>query len=292
MADLETSVNPADVDPLRAAYSAQGTVSPDLFSAVMAQYRLASDRSVAELPGYRDVPFDHYSQEQLDVWGTTPGEHRPTVVAFHGGYWRMLSRHDTAFMAAPLAERGIATVTVDYTLAPVATLEEIVRQVRAAIAWVHHSGRDFGLDRERIIVLGSSAGAHLAAMTTVGGWQSDLAIPANAVQGALLLSGLYDLRPLVRTFPNEWLKLAPKRAAALSPLLLDPCPVPAVVVDAEVEASGFHEQSAQFAEHWRTVAPVRRHTLASRNHFDAFLDLADAGSPLFEGLVNMVSGAG
>lgn len=270
---------------LDAAFRASATVSTETFDAVMAEYRRASDAAVRGLSGHANVAFDTASDERLDVWGVVATEARPVVLAVHGGYWRMLSRHETAFMAAPLAERGIATVSVDYTLSPLATIEEIVRQVRTAVAWIHQRGTDHGLDPERLVVVGSSAGAHLAAMTAVQGWQRDLGLSAQPLHGVMLLSGLFDLRPLVSTFANDWLGLDLRRAAAMSPLLAEATSTPAVIAVAEREATGFHQQSRRFADRWQQTAPTTRRTIANRNHFDVFLDLADPNSQLFSDLV-------
>lgn len=271
-----------------AAYSARATVSEAEFDAVMARYRAASDRAVQTLVGHRDIAFDLHSDERLDVWGIGDSAPRPVVIAIHGGYWRMLSRHDTAFMADVLAEQGVATVTLDYSLAPEASLEEIVRQVRAGVAWIHRYGRAHGLDPDRIHVLGSSAGGHLAAMTIVRGWQQDYDLPADAVKGALAISGLYDLRPLVDSFANEWLHLDRIRATALSPALAPPGTAPIVIAVAEREAPGFHEQARAFHDRWRSGGPSALQVAPGRNHFDVFLDLADPASALTRSLLDLV----
>ncbi len=264
-------------------YSAQGTVTEAEFDAVMARYRSASESATAGLAGVRDLAFDPLSTERLDVWGISPGQLRPVVLAIHGGYWRMLSRHDTAFPARMLADTGVATVVPDYTLAPAAPLEEIVRQVRAAVAWVHHHGAEHGLDPDRIHVVGSSAGGHLAAMTAVAGWQRAAGLPEDVVKGAMAISGLFDLRPLVDSFANAWLSLDPTRAEALSPILAPPGAVPLHVAVAEHEAAGFHRQSKAFHAHWPAAGSLT--VVPGRNHFDVFLDLADPASALGQALV-------
>ncbi|WP_406633003.1 alpha/beta hydrolase [Amycolatopsis sp. WGS_07] len=267
-------------------YSAQATVTEAEFDAVMARYRSASEAAVAGLDGHPDLAFDPLSDERLDVWGISPGQLRPVVLAIHGGYWRMLSRHDTAFMAKALADAGIATVVPDYTLTPAAPLEEIVRQVRAAVAWVHRHGTEHSLDPDRIHVVGSSAGGHLTAMTAVGGWQHAAGVPEDVVKGAMTISGLFDLRPLVGSFANAWLNLDAPRAAALSPLLAPPGTAPLHVAVAEHEAAGFHRQSKEFHAHWPAA---RAWTLVpGRNHFDVFLDLADPRSTLGQALIRLV----
>ncbi|WP_409464782.1 alpha/beta hydrolase [Amycolatopsis sp. GA6-003] len=265
-------------------YSAQATVTKAEFDAVMARYRSASEAATTGLDGTADLAFDPLSDERLDVWGTSTGQLRPVVLAVHGGYWRMLSRHDTAFMARVQADAGIATVVPDYTLAPAAPLEEIVRQVRAAVAWVYHHGAEHGLDPERIHVVGSSAGGHLAAMTAVAGWQRAAGLPGDVVKGAMTISGLFDLRPLVGSFANAWLTLDLTRAEALSPISLPPGTAPLHVAVAEHEAAGFHRQSKAFHAHWPTSSWS---LVPGRNHYDVFLDLADPASALSQALVGL-----
>ncbi|GAA4987146.1 alpha/beta hydrolase [Yinghuangia aomiensis] len=271
---------------LDVAYNARDTVGPERFAALMRRYQAESDGAVAELPGVPGILYDRGSGERLDVWGPgRPRDRRPVFVFLHGGYWRALSRQDSAFMAAALHARGVATVVVDYTLAPTATLEEITRQVRAAIAWVYRSGPAYGLDPGRIVVGGSSAGGHLAAMTMVGGWQEEFGLPEDVVAAGFPISGLFDVRPLVRTHINEWLGLDDDRAAALSPLL---APVgrrcPAAVLVAEHEAAGFHVQSRDFAAHWGVEATV----VPDRNHFDVVLDLAHPATAVSRALHGLI----
>jgi acetyl esterase/lipase len=272
---------------LNAAYNVQAKAGPELFAQHMKRYRAMSDEAVDGLPGHPAIAYDETGGELLDVWGIEEGELRPVFVFVHGGYWRALSRADSAFMARMLHRNGVATVVPDYTLAPKATLEEIVRQVRASIAWVHRHGREHGLDPERIVVGGSSAGGHLTGMTMVGGWQEDLGLPADVVKAAIAFSGLFDLRPLVRVYANEWLGLDVERAARLSPGLL-PAPrrFPAVIAVAEHDGDGFLDQSRRFHGHWGTSAELM--VVPDRDHFDIILDLPDETSAVSQALLGLI----
>ncbi|NKS25635.1 alpha/beta hydrolase fold domain-containing protein [Rhodococcus hoagii] len=271
-------------------YNVRNTVSPELFDATVEEYRQRSRETVDGLDGFADVRFDPDSTERLDVWGVG-GALRPVFVAIHGGYWRALSRHHTAFMAGMLADAGIATVTVDYGLAPHTPLEEIVRQVRAAVAWVYHHGAEHGLDRNRIVVGGSSAGGHLTATTMVSGWQAEFGIPDDVVRAAMPISGLFDIRPLVNSFANEWLGLDDSRASALSPMLqTDRVGPRAVVAVAEHDGVGFLEQSRKFHEAWARRSESELLVVPDRNHYDIFLDLAEPDSALGRALLGLFAG--
>ncbi|MEW2355631.1 alpha/beta hydrolase [Spirillospora sp. NPDC029432] len=272
---------------LDTAYNVRAKAGEELFARHMARYRSMSDAAVEGLNGRPGIVYDAASGEALDVWGIEDGRLRPVFVFVHGGYWRALSRGDSAFMARMLDGQGIATVVPDYTLAPRATLEEIVRQVRAAVAWVYREGRAHGLDPERIVVGGSSAGGHLTGMVMAGGWQAELGIPEDAVKAAMPFSGLFDLRPLQRVYVNEWLGLDTERAAALSPELLPAgrrCP--AVVAVAEHDGAGFLEQSSRFAAYWGGAAELM--VVPDRDHFDVVLDLADPESQVSRALLGLV----
>ncbi|MCD7053647.1 alpha/beta hydrolase [Rhodococcus sp. BH2-1] len=271
-------------------YNVRNTVSPELFDATVEEYRQRSRETVDGLDGFADVRFDPDSTERLDVWGVGVAL-RPVFVAIHGGYWRALSRHHTAFMAGMLADAGIATVAVDYGLAPHTPLEEIVRQVRAAVAWVYHHGAEHGLDRNRIVVGGSSAGGHLTATTMVSGWQAEFGIPDDVVRAAMPISGLFDIRPLVDSFANEWLGLDDSRASALSPMLqTDRVGPRAVVAVAEHDGVGFLEQSRKFHEAWARRSESELLVVPDRNHYDIFLDLAEPDSALGRALLGLFAG--
>ncbi|SNT11198.1 arylformamidase [Actinomadura meyerae] len=273
-------------EELDVAYNVRRKAGPELFERHMVRYRELSEQAVDGLPGHPGIVYDEASGERLDVWGTGDDGLRPVFVFLHGGYWMALSRDVSSFMARALYEQGVATVVPDYTLAPEASLEEIVRQVRAAVAWVYRHGREFGLDSEWIVVGGSSAGGHLTGMTMVGGWQDDFGLPRDVVKAAMPFSGLFDIRPITRVYVNEYVKLDLERAAALSPALLDAdhrCP--AVFAVAEDDGDGFLEQSRLFQPQWGAGELM---IVPGRDHFDVVLDLADPESRVSTELMRLI----
>ncbi|GAA0590438.1 alpha/beta hydrolase [Actinomadura livida] len=272
-------------EELDVAYNVRRKAGEELFARHMARYRDESARAVAGLPGHPGIVYDEASGERLDVWGTGEGL-RPVFVFLHGGYWMALSRDVSSFMARGLYEQGVATVVPDYTLAPRASLEEIVRQVRASIAWIHRHGREHGLDPARIVVGGSSAGGHLTGMAMVGGWQEPLGLPGDVVKAAMPISGLFDIRPITRVYVNEAVRLDVERAAALSPALLPAeyrCPAAFVV--AENDGEGFLEQSRSFQPQWGAGELL---VVPGRDHFDVVCDLADPASPVGAALLGLL----
>lgn len=271
-------------------YSARASVTPEVFEAEMRNYRVRSE----EMRGHAahlDVVYDAESGQTLDIFGTGP-EPRPVFVFIHGGYWRMLSKHDSAFMAASLAKHGVATVAIDYRLSPEVSLAEIVREVRAAIGFLWKNGRDYGIDPDRIYVGGSSAGGHLTGAVIAGGWHEAFGVPEDVIKGAMPISGLFHLAPIAKSFVQGWIALDNAAVAALSPAEHLPrkgCPI--VLAYAAGEPAGFKRQSTEFHRLWQE-AGFRSELIEveDRNHFDVILDLTADDSVLTQALLGLIEG--
>lgn len=230
----------------------------------LADYARLGRSALSEAPhgvttlGYGDHP------DEVVSWVPAGPDPAPLVVFIHGGYWAALSHTDGLFAGPSLAAAGIHYASVNYTLAPSASLEEIVDQCRRAVRFVLDE-RSLPVDRRRVVLAGHSAGGHLAAMC------------AEEVDDVALLgfSGVFDLEPLIGTTVDGPLGLDPGRARALSPLRR---PAPAVrqalMVVGEHDPDHFKYQTMRYADHvdgeWQ-VCP-------GANHFDVILALADPGS--------------
>lgn len=278
-------------DRLDRDYSARATVTPELFEAEMVRYRALSDAVREPWATHLDVVYDEESGQTLDIFGTG-AEPRAVFVFIHGGYWRMLSKRDSAFMAGALARHGIATVAVDYKLAPEVSLAEIVREVRASIAFLWKNGRRYGIDPDRIHVGGSSAGGHLTGAVISRSWHEAFGVPEDVVKSALPISGLFHLGPISQSFVRDWVTLDEQAVRALSPIENLPasgCPI--VVAYADGEAGGFKRQSREYDRLWRQAGfSSKLMEIPGRNHFDVILDLADEDTALTQALLRLVGG--
>jgi arylformamidase len=273
--------------PLERDYSPSTCV--DDLDALLAAYRTESERARELIPP-RTHSYGTSPDERLDVFPAGPRSAAHLFV--HGGYWQELSKDESSFPALGFVARGITYIAVDYTLAPHAPLDQIVAQVRTAIAWVHRHADELDIDPSRLVVSGSSAGAHLAAMAALTDW-SAYGLSSGPIAGLALMSGIYDVVPLVDTYINDAVGMDRDTARRNSPLLQvtragdEPAssppapPIPAVIAWGEHETAAFKQQSTAFADAWqRSGAPVTRLEAAGRNHFDIVHDLADAATPL------------
>jgi arylformamidase len=265
-------------------YNARATV-PDI-GPIVAEYRSRTEAARRGQPCRLNIPYGPTADERLDVFPAAGEGPAPVFLFIHGGYWRLLDAADSGFMAPAFRRGGACTVAVNYALAPGAGLDEIVRQCRAALAWVHAHIAEFGGDPARIHVSGSSAGAHLAAMLLAGGdWPAGFGLPPRPVAGATLLSGLFELEPLRLCHVNDWMSLDGEMAARNSPLLLPPpaAGMPVVLSVAESETAEFKRQTLDQAAFYAGAGCGSRlvPAPARSNHFDIVFELCSTASPLF-----------
>lgn len=236
----------------------------------------------------RDLTYGRRGAERFDLVVPSGRGPYPSVAWFHGGFWQEGSKAGSGFAAPALAEAGIALAAVGYPLAPEVRLRAIVQSAGAALVRLQQEAPSYGLDPERIVVAGHSAGAHLAA-AIVAGMAGEAA--ASAVSGAVLVSGVYDLAPVAASYVNDLARLDDDEVAELSPLAVSPWrDVPVHVVVGGDEPDQFRRQTAELAEAWR--APNSRlttHVAPGRDHFDILDELTVRASPTFRALLEMTA---
>ena len=269
-----------DQETLDREYRARGTVPEAVFEAAIARYASDSARARANLECLADTRYGESADEVVDIFPAGPGA--PILFFIHGGYWRMLSQKESAFMAECFVGLGAAVVTVNYSLAPAASLDDIVAQCRRALAWTWRNAASFGGDPERIVVTGSSAGGHLTGAMISGGWHADFGVPADIAKGACAISGIFDLEPIRLCEVNEWARLDAAAARRNSPIHHIPergCPL--VVTYGGNETAEFKRQTDDYAAAWRAAGFAADYVdMPDANHFDIVFDYQNPDGPL------------
>ncbi|HJT12600.1 MAG TPA: alpha/beta hydrolase [Dongiaceae bacterium] len=213
----------------------------------------------------------------------------PIVLFFHGGFWRALSKDHFGHVAGPLVEAGAAAVMPGYDLCPSVPLRTVVAQAREALLWTRQQAARLNGDPDRIYVAGNSAGAHLAAMLMTEDWTRH-GLPRAPIAGAILVTGIYDLRPVLRIQVNEDVRLAPEDVLGLSPQFLPlHCRVPTIVAAGAAEPPLWIEQSRRFAAKLSAKgADVRLMEVAGLHHFSITHSLSDSNAPLTRAILDLV----
>lgn len=272
---------------LDAQYNARGTV-PDI-APILRSYAEQSAVARATLPCVLDVSYGDHPDETLDIFpAATAGA--PVFFFIHGGYWRLLSKNESSFMAPAMTAAGATVVSINYSLAPAVTLDRIVEQIRRALAWVYRHIAEHHGDPRRIHVSGSSAGGHLVGMLLAAGWHAAHGVPEDVIQSASPLSGLFDLEPLVHTHINEWMHLSPADAQRNSPIAYLPCTgCPLLVSYGESETAEFKRQSDDYLQAWRSRGFSGAYlAMPGTNHFDIILQLNNSASALTQAIFKLM----
>jgi len=234
-------------------------------------------------------PDLRYDVEALDLFpaAKTPA---PCLVFIHGGYWQAFGKGDFSFVAPAYQDAGISVAVVDYTLAPKASMDEIVRQNRAAIAWLHKNARELGIDPGRIHVAGHSAGGHLTAMMLETDWRP-FGLERSPVRGGCAVSGLYDLEPIRLAYLNKVLGLDPEAARRNSPILGVPKAAPPLILAlGREETPEFLRHQAEFAEAWRKKGlALEVADEPGVHHFSVMDRFCEPGSILNRALMRQIS---
>lgn len=237
------------------------------------------------IPHELDVPYGPTLSETLDVFfpqecsGQMTG--RPAVFFIHGGYWKATTSKEWSYVAKGLSRLGFVTVVENYQLCPKVSIAEIVRQHRAAFSFIWRNAQRFGIDRNRIVVVGHSAGAHGVAELIGTDWAKDYGLPLQPYVGAIGVSGLYDLRPLPHTVLSKSLDFTPAQAEALSPYLRIPAKLPPLLLPYGLkETAEFRRQSVDYAAACSSEAALVELLPLESDHFNILDDFADGTGPI------------
>ena len=228
--------------------------------------RLSAAARVRHQP-LQDLRYGSGPLATLDVFRAAQPD-APVHVFLHGGYWRGRDKSDYSYIADALVPHGITTVVMNYDLCPQVELPAIVEQVHAGLTWVHEHAREWGADPSRYTASGHSAGAHLIAAALARHAHQDTK-PPGMPSAALLMSGVYELEPVLSISVNQEIRLRPEQVAPMSPMRHAPCrPVRLTVAVGGAETRGFIGQSEAFARHCAGLgADARFVNLAGRDHY-------------------------
>lgn len=259
---------------------------------VEAQHALRGKLSAAaraRLQGEFNVTYGDTPRQALDIYRADKHANEgnaPIVVYLHGGYWRVGEKEKQAILAEPLVQAGFPVVMLGTDLCPAASLDAIVGQVMRGIAWTAQNAKRIGGNGRRIYLYGHSAGAHLAALGLAEDW-SRRGLPADLICGATLVSGIYDIEPVLHISVNDLIRLTPDRVNALSPQFHPPQrPVSLVLAAGAEEAPGWVAQTHEYAALCeRAGCKVEVIIVPHEGHFSTIPMQADAGHPINQAML-------
>lgn len=237
---------------------------------IVAEWDRLSAEMRARHPQSLDLRYGPRERNRIDFLKANNGG--PTLVFIHGGYWQTRAKETFAFCARGPMAHGINVALIGYTLAPDATLDQIVDEVRTGIDTLVNELPALGSSADNMVVSGWSAGGHLSSMT----------LGHPHIKAGLLISGIYDLEPIRHSYLNAKLGLDEAMSRRNSPVL-QPGGIdkPVIIVAGSGELPLLRKQSADFAAH-RAIhgLPVVYEEIPGANHFTMMDELASPSGRL------------
>lgn len=274
-----------DADWYEVQYNPRTTVADT--ARVLAGWGPRAGASRAELH-----PVEHrygpHPRELFDLM--RPADPRGTVVYIHGGYWRMLSKYETSWVADGFVPSGYSVALFNYPLCPEVGIGDIAASMRSALAALWRT-LPTAAERDRLVVVGHSAGGYLCGTLATAPWGSD-GLPPVRLAGIVPISGLFELEPLVWTSMNKDLNLDAATARALSLSGRRPAgPLPVTAIVGGDESQEFKRQGRLFAEA-PGFASGRYVEVPGTNHFTVIDGLAAPGSPVHREVMDLLTRSG
>jgi acetyl esterase/lipase len=208
-------------------------------------------------PQHLDLRYGPRERNRIDFLKSR--DQAPTLLFIHGGYWQHRAKEIFALVAEGAMAHGINVALIGYTLAPDATLDEIVAEIHAGIDFLAAQLPALGAAPGGIVVSGWSAGGHLTSM----------ALANPHVRAGVAISGIYDLEPIRHSYLNEKLRLDEAMSHGNSPMMMSGGPAKSLsLVVGSAELPLLRKQTADFAGHRaRHGLPVTYEEIPGSDHF-------------------------
>ena len=224
-----------------------------------------------------------YGPGERNKWDLFPSDDpkAPCLVHIHGGYWQSRNREHFSCLAEGVLARGWSAALPGYSLAPAATLTQIVGEMRSALDWLAAQGSMHGIAGP-VVLSGWSAGGHLAA----------LLLDHPSITAGLAISGIFELGPIRDTYLNERLKLTDEEIATLSPLRLPSVGKPLAISYGTAELPALVRNSREYHAHRaRSHQPGQLIPIPSANHYTGLESLRSPNGILTRTAVRLVEDA-
>lgn len=209
----------------------------------------------------------------------------PAVIFIHGGYWRAGAAEDNLVLAPAIEQLGARAIFLGYPLCPVSPLTGVIEAVRRGVEAILMRSGALGIDPRRVVLAGTSAGAHLVARLL-----ADQVIGSRA-SGALLLTGVYDLTPVPLLGVNREIGIDQTDVRERSPLFDRYPAVPSVFAVGGLEPPMWRAQTFAMASLARASGAVTTVIdVPGRHHFDLMMEIVTPESQLRQALAKLLQG--
>lgn len=248
-------------------YNPRTTVTPEQLAHFSELGARLSEEARQKYAGRYDLRFGEGPLENADFFYCGK-PNRPLMVFFHGGYWRARDKKDYSFVVNGVLPLDCSVVVMNYDLCPAVTVQQIVAQTKRGLEWVAQQVAAWQVDPSQIYVSGHSAGAHIIA-ATLAHTGAAFQLKNHNIKKAYLISGVFDVEPVLQITVNEEVKLKSTDVHELSPIRHPfSANVAYEVIVGGAEPKDWIGESERMAAHLRAQGcQVGLHVLPGLNHY-------------------------
>ncbi|TQV88234.1 alpha/beta hydrolase [Aliikangiella coralliicola] len=233
-----------------------------------------------KLSNSRNLSYGDTAGQKLDIFPSTKSD-SPVFIFIHGGYFRALDKRQYSFLARPLVKAGYTVVLLNYDLVPHVSVAQIIEQNIRALNWIFQNINQFNGDPRQLFLSGHSVGATLVAKLLEHNWSQDM---KSSFQGAIMLSGLYDLSTLRQSYLNESLSLSASDVKLMSPVnnkLI--ASIPLLIAVGGSETDEFIRQSKTYSEKLTKEGYENQFMILERqNHYEVITAMGQPNNVLIK----------
>jgi arylformamidase len=236
------------------------------------------------------VRYGSSVQETLDIFAPSKICNAPIHVHVHGGAWKALTKEDVSFPAPFFVDRNIVYIALNFDVIPAVKIPGMVQQISRAICWIYENASVFGGDRDKIHISGHSAGAHLSSVLLTLDWQQRFNLPPNVLKSGVLVSGTYDLDPVMKSARSSYISLTRDEIHSLSAINhIQSISSPIVLAVGELESPEFRRQALDFYNLLREAnVAVSLIDIPRKNHFEVMDEFVAEHSELGRATIELI----
>jgi arylformamidase len=156
----------------------------------------------------RNIPYVSPADERqvLDIYSPPQAKNLPVVFWIHGGGWQTGDKSDVQIKPQAFMDKGFVFVSTNYRLLPKVDMATIVKDVAKSVRWVHDHIAEHGGDPKRLLIMGHSAGAQLAALICIDDrYVKAEGLSLEIVKGCVPVDGdTYDVPAIIEVAETRW----------------------------------------------------------------------------------------
>ncbi|WP_416040468.1 alpha/beta hydrolase [Acinetobacter lactucae] len=252
------------------------TVWASNFKQIMERMNYRSEFTIKTLGEPESYQYDKFPTHKIDFY-KAENKNAPLMIFIHGGAWKSGRAKEYAYIANPFIANNINVAIIDFDDVIKVGLNGMIEQIRNSIKWIYINSAKLSINKNKIYIVGHSSGAHLGGVLLTTNWEKQN-MPKDIIKGAVLISGMYDMKPVRLSARASYVKFDDKTEDEMSTIrYADSINSPILLSYGGLESYEFKRQTEDFAK--KLKHEHKKVDLIPQPYFNHFEIIDDFGNP-------------